>query len=248
VFDPVELAAEATEMSRSDALRWVIQHFDLDVSLLERASALSRYEETVADPYEIWDQGDEPEAREYLEGVRGIPSAVLDSTMARALNGRVYFPHLVQSEYGGFITALSSRAMSDLGPRHLYMEGPLGGSLYGLETVVPGRPVGICEGAIDALSLRSVLPSTVSVRLKSLSPEYLRPLEAASVWVMALDGDQAGRVSTERVRQFASVPIIDVGLPDGQDCNQVLMDGRLYDLVVVALRKAQSEQIRASIV
>lgn len=232
-FDPVGAYAIAKEISSAEAIADLANLFSVDLNIMTRAyKILGAHEPPTYDPGEIMSESFTDQiAIDYLLS-RGIPEEITLQYGIRRWRNRLVLPH----EYQGMLRSVDLRALDESFPKYLTYTSPLGDVPFGIDKVDFAGPVILCEAAIDAMSIASIGVRAISQRINSFTPSDLELLGRFPVVVTAFDGDQTGRQRAAQVKIWLPTVVENVVLPQGKDCNNLLMAGSLLPFLQASLR------------
>jgi len=222
-WEVVDLVREAKGISKLEAFSWLADVFSLDISALQRITAISKVARPRTDIEEMYRESQEEWS--YLKG-RGISEETQRRFRVRNLGGFVLMPHFKW----GILRAISGRSVTDQEPKHMLWEGPLGESVFGIDEV-GGSTVIVCESPIDALSFQEIGLPAVSVRLAKISDEMISDLSGFGRVLIATDGDDRGEKGARELRRRLKTLVSVVPIPRGEDVNSLLMKGSLRNLM-----------------
>lgn len=184
-------------------------------------SAVSSYQEQLSD---------HDSALEYLSA-RGIShQAAIEYRLGyvaepaqdhEQYQGRIAIPYLTQ----GGVVNIKFRSLGDGKPKYLGLPGR--NHLYNVQALFrAGDCIAVCEGELDALMLSvSGVPSVGIPGATNWQKHYRYIFDDFTRVVAFCDGDEAGKKWGEMLRE--RVGAVPVNCPQGQDVNQVILNGEL---------------------
>jgi len=155
-------------------------------------------------------------AEEYRLGVVVVPCSGHESYV-----GRLSIPYLTRSG----VSTIRFRALDDTTPKYLSLPRDTG-RLYNTGAFFLRSPrIAITEGELDALTCHEYagIPAIGIQGASAWRPVYRRCFAGYGEVLVVGDGDEAGRKFTDRIVSDLdnSRPVY---LPDGADCNSLLVD------------------------
>lgn len=173
-------------------------------------------------------------AMDYLEG-RGLDGQVVRAYRLgvvtrecfpehRMYVGRLAIPYITRA---GVVT-LRFRALSNVEPKYLTMPGDASRLFNVNQLFKGGDTLVITEGEFDAISVAEYagVPAVGVRGVSNWSPVFARMIQDFTRVIVVGDGDPKGASFAEGLaEELEGVPVV---LPDGEDCNSVLVaDGAL---------------------
>ena len=125
----------------------------------------------------------------------------------------------------GILWGVRIRRPPGTDPKYYWIPGGTPNVLYGADTVLPGKPSGLCEGEFDSLTIRQAGYGAVATGSTHAArrTRWLARLSLASVVLVSFDTDDAG----EKAAQYwiDTLPNAKRWRPYWSDANQLAQDG-----------------------